>query len=305
MACCSASIFACLWALWHLCRKSAKVRAQVFWAQLVTLVATDLSLSLVILLLSIRMMPLLWNGEVTATLFWSLLVEVQIAGGVAGACRGWSGSIRALRFLLPASLLPAAALAMLDNWLISVRRVEAHELLWVSFFVCCLLMNIGAYIVAAKGVSSSPAIVRRRLMLRFASYSCNFFIEILPNLTLDVLIAMNLISVDRVKMPDSSDGLNGWALVETICQYLYCLNGAFNVGTYVYWMWTDDCTVTKEAGLSRASLDDLEKSLLLNGYFSLTDTASVEARSVADAIMEAQLARQAGRAPLVKPATLL
>jgi hypothetical protein len=276
----------------------------VFWAQLVTLVASDLLLSLAILLLSLRLKPVLSIGEITCSLFWSLLVEVQIAIGVAGACRGSSGCVRTLRYMLPASLLPAAALTMLDTWFMSERRTEAHSLLWVSFFSSCALINIGAYVFAATGASSSPAIVRRRLMLRFASYACNFFVEILPNLTLDLLIAFEYITLDRVTMPDAvaDHEVHGWDLVENICQYLYCLNGAFNVGTYVYWMWTDDDTAAATGtGLSRINLLDLEKMLQLNGYFSLTDTASAEARSVADAIMEAQLARQAGRTPLTRP----
>lgn len=296
LACCSLSGIACVGAVTHLMSKSAAVRTQLFWAQLVALSLSDICCCLFMLSVFIC-----YDGEgqsagqgITAgCLFWSLFLEVQIAVGVACSVRGANQWTNALRKALLASFIVAVGLALLDMWLVMRGMHSAHELLWTLTFLTSFLLAFGAYALTRASISASPKIVRRRLMLRWATYALNFSITFLPNALLDVLITLKVVNLSRLEHSfcEVEDAHIGYKTrLDTIFRYLYCVNGALNVSTYLWWMWIDGRTKQRAA---LGDIDNLEESLMIGGYFDLTD-ASFEARSIADAIGVAQESRVSG-----------
>merc|ERR1712190_302935 len=132
--------------------------------------------------------------------------------------------------------------------------------------------------------ASYPGIVRRRILLRGGTYACNFFVTVLPNLILDLLIFFDIVHLNRTSycQHSVSSGTHGWSLVETIGRYLYCLHGVCNVGTYVFWIWKDERD--KLRATAGGETADLERTLVMAGYFTLTGNDSQDARLVAEAI---------------------
>lgn len=297
MALCSTSIVSCAWAIYHLLRKVASVRRKLFWSQFLALSLADIcgTISFMIRLSTqlIAQMPVAVEVFITFGLFWSLFLELQIAAGI-----NWGLSERApsagLWLLIPLSALLAMGLGVFDAWLYSIgeKGTLGHSLLWCSGFLVFGLLTPVFYIHAWLKAKAAPSVVRRRIVLRGMTYTFNFCISVLPNFILDALILFGVVTLDRPRgceLVERHIGIVAWA--DLITLYLYCLNGALNVATYLVWM-VIDARSREQSALSNASITALEDDLCISVYFDLSDPDIADAqRDVADAIAAAKQVR--------------
>lgn len=289
------SAVACVWALRHCCQKQYAVRRRLFWAQLVALVTADLlSTAALITCQLLANFPQqderyksYKNAVTCGCVLWSLLIEVQIALAFAASCHKIVRWTKVLRLSVLFSFLYATLVAVALG-ACAESQMAARSATWAAHVVLCNLFACVFYLWAFVGTLSLPSLIRRKAVLRGATYAIGTFLVYLPNAVLDTITVIGGVDVDRAPMTGTSPK-GGWEIAGIVCQLLYTLNGAINIGTYAFWI-PRKADPSDQQDLTLSALEEMA----LHNYFDLTSTdlsSFISRTSTAEAIAVAREVR--------------